>query len=53
MKDYTDNKNTARKIRLRIYSGNWENDQKEGKGVLEYENGDKYTGRWLKGKKSG
>eukprot|EP00808_Paulinella_micropora_P003421 g29939.t1 len=35
------------------YVGHWSNNEKDGKGVFTYENGDKYEGDWRKGKKSG
>lgn len=29
------------------YEGEWFKDNKQGKGTMVYENGDKYTGEWL------
>jgi hypothetical protein len=35
------------------YSGNWLKGKKSGKGIYEWDVGDKFDGNWLKGKKSG
>lgn len=34
------------------YSGEWNNDQKNGSGEMEYDNGDHYEGEWRGDKKN-
>jgi len=35
------------------YEGDWVNNQKHGRGVLNYVNGDKYDGEWRHDQKLG
>lgn len=35
------------------YSGNWINDEKNGRGTMRYSNEDRYEGEWKKGMKDG
>jgi len=36
-----------------MYKGNWENNQKNGKGIITYENGETYIGNFKNDKKDG
>ena len=35
------------------YKGNWKNDKKEGKGIMNYFNNENYDGNWLNDKREG
>ena len=50
---YSKSSSNDASTRITCYLGEWKENKREGKGVLQYSNGDVYDGEWKADKKNG